>query len=531
MNAPLNHTAITHKWSPQQAAFIEWAVTGTGSCVLEAVAGSGKTTTILAAAERMRGSSAILAYNKKIAEEIKGKLAVRGVDWRKVEAGTVHSFGFRAFRKAFPDVKIENAKVAGIIEDYCALGLISPEAAPYSGAIATIVGLAKQRALGILARIDDANEYYDIIDHFDVLANEEDYPDDDLVNSIVSISIRVLKASNARTDIIDFDDMVYLPLIHRVRFWQFDNVFVDEAQDTNPARRAIVRALVKKGGRVIAVGDRHQAIYGFTGADANSLDLIAKDFNAQRLPLTVTYRCPKAVVDFAQQWVGHITAHESAPDGKVSSISYEALLSLVDLDAKSAILCRNTKPLVACAFALIRNKIACRVEGRDIGNGLKNLATKWSRVKTLSGLSSKLDDYFEREKTKLLAKKAEAKLQEVEDRVETLKIIIDECRRSGKDAVSDATNAIDSIFGDGVTDVLTLSTIHKSKGREWQRVFWLDRKGTIPSKWARQNWQVEQEFNLAYVAATRAQVELIEVSEPKQSVGENSLSRQKIAAE
>jgi DNA helicase II / ATP-dependent DNA helicase PcrA len=52
--------------SPQQAAFIDEALNGTSSIVLVAVAGAGKTTTILQAVQRMRGSSIILAFNKKI---------------------------------------------------------------------------------------------------------------------------------------------------------------------------------------------------------------------------------------------------------------------------------------------------------------------------------------------------------------------------------------------------------------------------------------------------------------------------------
>ncbi len=59
--------------------------------------------------------------------------------------------------------------------------------------------------------------------------------------------------------------------------------------------------------------------------------------------------------------------------------------------------------------------------------------------------------------------------------------------------------------------MLVLSSIHKAKGREWERVFWLDRAGTCPSKWARQAWQQEQERNLMYVCATRAKEQLIEV--------------------
>jgi DNA helicase-2/ATP-dependent DNA helicase PcrA len=58
-------------------------------------------------------------------------------------------------------------------------------------------------------------------------------------------------------------------------------------------------------------------------------------------------------------------------------------------------------------------------------------------------------------------------------------------------------------------NAVTLSTVHKSKGREWPRVFLLGQEKYMPSKYARQAWQLEQEMNLIYVAYTRAMSELI----------------------
>jgi superfamily I DNA/RNA helicase len=78
--------------------------------------------------------------------------------------------------------------------------------------------------------------------------------------------------------------------------------------------------------------------------------------------------------------------------------------------------------------------------------------------------------------------------------------------------VEDVTKFIDELFDDNVTGILTLSTIHKAKGREWEQVYWLNRATTCPSPWARQDWQKEQEKNLCYVAATRAKHELIELT-------------------
>jgi len=492
-------------WSEQQAAFLDWSVNGTGSCVLEAVAGAGKTTVLLAAAEQMPGAVAIMAYNKKIAVEIEGKLKKKGVDGKKAKAGTVHSFGFGAYRKANARVKVEGFKVANLVEN------LLPQNHPlekYSEMVVKLVSLAKQTALGIFGSVEDTAEWFAIADHYDVFESDNGpVPAEELVET----AKLALRASNAQKEIIDFDDMIYLPLLFRLPFFQYDVVMVDEAQDTNAARRALVRAMVRKGGRVIAVGDRHQAIYGFTGADANSLDLIANDFNCERLPLTITYRCPKNVVAFSQRWVSHITAAEAAPEGTVSATTVPEFMKRNDLNGDAAILCRVTKPLVSLAFQLIRARIPCRIEGRDIAAQIKKLITRW-KVADLDALEVKLDDFLAKETTKLLAKKQEAKLAVVEDSVETIRVIIDQCRQEGKETISDATAYVDSMFADDVTGLLVLSTIHKAKGREWEKVFWLDRPGTCPSKWARQEWQQEQERNLMYVAATRAKAELIELA-------------------
>lgn len=501
--------------SPQQAAFLDWVSNGRGSCVLEAVAGAGKTTTLIEAVERTDGSVALLAYNRKIADEIKGKLAKRGIDWKKAEANTVHGFGLRAIKKSFPKVQVDARKTANIIADLLkkqAIGPLHP-AAQFSEIVCDLVSLAKQRALGIYGQIDNKSLWYEIVDHFDLLFKESDETVE-AIDSIIEAAIDVMKMSNAKTDAIDFDDMVYLPVMLKLKFWQYRWIFVDEAQDTNPARRALVKALLMPGGRVVAVGDRRQAIYGFTGADANALDLIKEDFNAIDLPLTITYRCPKEVVRVAHQWVDHIEAHEDAPEGSYRSIDISELQDQNNLTGGTAILCRNTKPLVSLAFQLIRDRIPCRVEGRDIGKNLVKLATKWKKPKTLHALETQLNKWKESQINIAKARGNYAGAQEVADRVDTIQVIIDQCRTEKKDSVTAVVKAIESIFEDNVDNMLVLSTIHKAKGREWKTVYWLDRSGTLPSPYARQKWQQEQEDNLCYVAATRAMESLIEVIVP-----------------
>jgi superfamily I DNA/RNA helicase len=314
-----------------------------------------------------------------------------------------------------------------------------------------------------------------------------------------------------------------MPILKHCRIWQNDWLLVDEAQDINPARRALARKMLQPNGRAIFVGDRHQAIYGFTGADADGVDRVTADFRCTLLPLTVTYRCPKAVVAAAQEYVDHIEAHSTAPAGLVRR-DHEDSFPTLDLGPEDAILCRLTRPLVATAFKLIRAGTGCHVEGRDIGAGLMKLAERWA-VDSIDALRDKLEAYLQREVEKLEAKGQETKAEAVQDRVDTLLVLMEGCK-----SFDDLRTRIQDLFADsedGHSQTLTLSTVHKSKGREWDRVFVLGFDQHMPSRWARQAWQQEQELNLIYVAFTRAKRELVLVD-----VGDTKpKSQQQIAEE
>ena len=511
---------MPRKWSSQQSTFIDWCDTGEGSCVLIAGAGCGKSTTLEAGARKLTAKGkrvAVVAFNRKIAREMKDKLR----DDRNVWVGTVHSFGNRALKysmKHLDGVEPERKKAFRIFDDVIAKQVPPDKLDALTSCASTIVkltSLAKQRAV-IGAELDDQAEWLEIMDHFDLI-------DEDAALSPIEIARYarlLLLATLEDSTSYDYDDMLYMPLAKKLSFPRFDVVMVDEAQDTNPARRLIVRRMLKPGGRVIAVGDPRQAIYGFTGADNDALDQIVKEWKAITLPLTTTYRCPKSVVAFASQWVGdHLTAHPTAPGGVVTSSDWQTFLDLARRDISdrtailpnTAILCRNNAPLVSAAFNLIRNRVPCKIEGRDIADGLKRLANKW-RIKSLDTLSERLDAYQAKQSEKL--KDKETKLAQMNDQVETLKVIIDQCQLEKKTKLSDLEQYLDSLFGEDVTGMLVLCSIHKSKGLEWDNVYWLDRFTTCPSKFAKKDWQQAQEVNLMYVAATRAKHQLVDLSSP-----------------
>lgn len=493
---------LTMTPSTQQQAFYDFVTNGQGSCVLEAVAGAGKTTTLIESLGLMTGEVFFGAYNKSIATEIQSRVPA-DIE-AKVDVATFHAAGFRFFRRVAKKTKVDGNKMRNLYRE-----LFSPNPAlkSFEGAALQLTSLAKQAGIGISGLLEDTHEsWLGLIDHFNIDVPVWNGPVD-ATEQLVSLCMQLLHVNCVIADeVIDFDDMIYMPLQRDVRVWQHDWVLVDEAQDTNATRRALALKMLKPNGRLVAVGDSRQAIYGFTGADSNAMDLIAQATNACRMPLTTTYRCPKAVVGYAQQWVSHINAADTAPEGEIVHAEIDNLVNIAD--PGDAVLCRFNAPLVQHVYAFIGNGIPARIEGRDIADGLKKLAMRW-KIDSLATLEDRLVDYLQRETTKLEAQDKTALLNSVIDKVECLRVLIDRVRNLDRTAtIANLLVEIDSIFGtEGQPrDMVTFSSIHKSKGREWNRIVWLQ---TGPSPYARKDWELTQEANLCYVAATRAKWTLV----------------------
>lgn len=498
------HTMKTFKPTQLQQAFFDWVQTCNGSCVLEAVAGSGKTTTLIEALKLMKGTIFFGAYNKKIAEEI----AARAPTKIGLEISTLHAAGFRAWKTVSKYVKVDGDKMKAIFDE---ITFQSMSDGILRGPVIQLVSYAKQAGVGVLSSPSDRNVWKGLIDHFDVECFDE-RTEQDNTDRIIALAFQCLKKScEQNTKIIDFDDMIFAPLFHNVSLQKFDWILIDEAQDTNASRRELCLRMMHQDGkqsRVVAVGDRHQAIYGFTGADSDALDLIVEATKAIRLPLTTSFRCPKSVIAYARTWVSHIDAAENAKEGIVRSADIMQLKQ--EARVGDVILCRFNAPLVKHVYKLIAAGIPAKVEGREIGQNLIKLANRW-KVKSMDALLAKLEKYEEREVKKFKEKEQERRAQDVQDQVTCLRVIIDRVIAKGVVTVPPQLaikNEIESIFGDDANrkDVVLLSSIHKSKGREWSRVIWLQTK---PCGFARQDWQIVQEDNLNYVAATRSMEELV----------------------
>jgi superfamily I DNA/RNA helicase len=273
-------------------------------------------------------------------------------------------------------------------------------------------------------------------------------------------------------------------------------------------------------GRMMWVGDDRQAIYGFSGADNDALEQIGEQFECTQFPMTVTFRCCKAVVALVQGIVPDYKAANDNPLGEAKTISeadFHKLELITHREAHQtgdAIICRNTAPLIALAYKLIARGVACHVEGREIGRNLIDLIERFRSVKTLLTLRDKIVEYRDKEIAILMGKDQEAQADILNDKAETVLAMIAGMPQGSR--VDDLVAKINGLFkdmDDGLpAPTVTLLTGHKAKGLEFTRVFAWGVRAFIPSKFAKKEWQLKQEENLEYVIYTRAIMSLINVT-------------------
>jgi DNA helicase-2/ATP-dependent DNA helicase PcrA len=312
--------------------------------------------------------------------------------------------------------------------------------------------------------------------------------------------------------------MIYLPLLLNLNIPTYANVLLDEAQDINATRRELAFRAIAADGRIIAVGDPNQAIYGFTGADPLSLSKITIRAEADVYPLTICWRCDASIIAEAQEQVPEIKAKPGARDGQVLTLDFEKDRFLDFPEPGDAILCRLNKPNVAVCLGLLRRGKRAKIEGRDIGARLTEHAKKANPGYAHEPLEKTLDlieDYRDHEVQKLVSRnKPESTIAALEDEIEATELIVQRCIELDPAANWTAFEVmIDQLFGDDIsTGFITLSSVHKAKGREWLRVFILGYSDYMPFHLAKSYWEQQQEQNLIYVAKTRAERTLVYVN-------------------
>lgn len=483
-----------HKPTPEQDRIFLFTKKRPENILIKAYAGAGKTTTIVEAVKLLPQDKSImfLAFNKHIQEELKTKLP------EYVRCYTTYGLGTSAIKRKYGDkIEFDEFKADKIIQKKAKNWDLQDE---FDDDEEILFYLENIKKLANLCRLTLTlkPEYIPYVcERYDIPISK---PKD------IKRVLKVLDEMTTDRKTFDYTDMIFLPAIDN-SIWMFpqDYVFVDEVQDLNRCQIRIIEKVLKKDkssgkiiGRLIAVGDFFQGIYGFNAADEKSFEWFEKFPNTKVLPLSVSFRCSKAVIRKAQEIVPDIKALDSAPEGCVRDGDV-----LKEAQSGDFVLCRTTMPLVKLFFEFLIQRKKAIIKGSDIGVHLIELIGKINSIeKLVSFWETELISFRRDLKADgILNPNEHSGYSALEDKVMTLLFLA-----KLSENIVDLKFKIRTIFTDEIQGIV-LSTVHKVKGLEADRVF-IIRPDLLPMQNTK-SWQYIQEKNLEYVAYTRAKLDLI----------------------
>ena len=467
-----------------------------GNLMVSAKAGTGKTLTIVEAVKRIpeHKKVIILAFSKHIADELRSKVP------RNIEVRTTHSMGFEAIREFNGErrtVSGNNSKMYKIIRN-----VIDDRNRKYK---------TERNEYKIISPVMFSNiktKLVHTIDHFrnslmqvteenlSIVTFKFDLSIPIAVEDELEIIEAALEGDRADTINIDFTDMVYLSTSMMMPFRKFDYIFVDETQDIAESQLRMLLMLRNKTGRIIAVGDEKQAIYAFRGADTDAMEKIKLATKAEHLPLNVCYRCPESHIIMANRYVPEMEPAPDANAGEIFVISGEVLYRYIK--PGDLAICRNNAPLIRPALNLLRNGIKVNIRGQNLKKSLIDLI-KETETDDIPKMHSMLIQYRETE-VKKLRDKGKNPLAVIDK----VGVILEFARES--ENVHELISYIDVLFND-IDAEITFSTVHGAKGLESDNIFFIN-SFLIPSPYAIQEWEIQGEDNIMYVALTRSKKKL-----------------------
>ena len=321
----------------------------------------------------------------------------------------------------------------------------------------------------------------------------------------------LLGINRVQRSVISFADMIDHVVYYDLSFPKYNVILVDEAQDLNLLQIEFLRRIVEGyGSRIIVVGDRHQAIYGWRGADSRSMERIREIFGCKEYPLSVCYRCSGAVVRSAQEIVGKdcIRVAENAPEGLVLYYPPERFAKTMEsLIPGDMVLCRTNSPLVSPCLGLIRSGHKASILGKDTGKALIALASRISAGKTnlsKGTFLNALKAYALIQIERLEREQKAGAIFAFQDMLQALCSFV----VTADIAPSELESHIVGLFSQESRGVI-FSTIHRAKGLEADTVVFLAPE-LIPHPMSHASKELRlQEVNLDYVARTRARMILI----------------------
>jgi len=482
---------MAHKLSKFQKKIIKVYKKFNCNIFIKAGPGSGKTfiiTQLVKMTPRYK-KGLITAFNKAIQEDLSKKIVLPNM-----KVSTLHSLGLSILRYNKPDkYKITSSKIWILCKMNLNL-LVFKDEGERNAHLIIVCKLVDLFRMNLGSTKEDL---VNLSDQYNVMASSAQ------INDAMYIVEKMGEYNEGMHEefMIDFVDMIYLPvtMIRKRLFPKYDVVFIDEVQDLNPLQKRLVDNCIKPKGRFIAVGDEKQAIYSFMGSNLDSFNEFSEREDTKILPLSISYRCSKKIVDEANKVFPGLKAHEEAPDGVVRNGD------LSEAQDGDFIICRNNLPLVSAFIQLLKQNKKCYIMGKDYGTGLVLVLNKIKKHPTFGvGRKAVLDEVKEKLKEKGVTNpRSHPSYQKVFERTEILAILMTEFL-----SINKVEEIIEELFSDGEDGGIRLSTIHKSKGLEADKIFFLNRE-LIPSEYAVTELELYQEKCLKFVAVTRAISELI----------------------
>lgn len=371
------------KLSKYQESILKTVKFGNGNILVDAKAGSGKTSTLLLISNTLfkQGKKCLfLAFNKAIVEELTVK-----VNNPNCTIKTIHSMGMSfiksyLYKKHNTNYKLEvdNSKLREIVKTQYNK-LCSARVSKFNRDLSdSDLKELHGQLISDLCNLVNFSRFYNVNHnipgrtdwlihkccwylnrHMDEMDNYQQV----IINTIDEIKWKFEHPEvidNVPTYYIDYTDMIYLPVYYDMSVpyslkEYLDCILVDESQDLSVLQQLFVSKLNNGRNRFIFVGDTFQSIYGFAGADTKSISRIKKNFILEELPLNICYRCPENVIRLAQDLVPSIEWNKDREDkGTLKCIDREDMDSL--LKPGDIIVGRKNKDLVELYSTYALNK-------------------------------------------------------------------------------------------------------------------------------------------------------------------------------
>lgn len=504
---------MDHAPTEEQLAIIERVRNSNDNLLVSALAGSGKSWTLLASLKGIPQKSILMtAFNKSIAEHLALKVKTLGLPRDVgIHTKTFHAAGLAVLSKHFR-VEVDKGAHEEIINRT-------------AGAINFKMRRAALRLIRLIKETY-AQPAPPSADHALALGYEYDIFTAKMSEREIGLTVDavrdayIISLNMAARKTIDFSDMVWAPVaLNLAPPSRYLAVIVDEIQDISQPQFDLIRMLmVPDKSRLIAVGDERQQIYQFRGSMGRAAwAAIATELGAVELPLTMTFRCSKAVVREANRIVPALRAAPDAPEGSVTHCKLGELHvklpnSKSDGPPHTFVLSRNNHDLVDCALFLWQRRVSFQLNaGQELLIPLFDLLKNKLDTRDEAAFRSSLDSWFEAESKRAEKANATAYAEKIEEQRYMLLAALKYSRPNG------IVRLLEEIILPNQSGILC-STVHKVKGLEADRVYLL--KQTFASHRERlfrdgDNWisvigmADPDEKNLEYVGITRAKEHLI----------------------